>query len=180
MADIAARDEAAIIPAIGEDGSLTPIGKLEAHRRGTLHLAVSIFVFDQAGRLLVQRRAQAKYHCPGQWANTACTHPHWGESLGDAAERRLREEIGLSNIRLTQRLTTSYRADVGNGMVENEKVTFFTGEADSDTVFSPDPDEVAETAWLEPEALAARLHEAPHLLTPWFRIYLERFPDLRF
>ena len=76
------------IPAIAADESLYPIEKIEAHRLGVLHQAVSIFVFCGAD-LLVQRRAAGKYHCGGLWANSCCSHPHWGETLQDCAERRL-------------------------------------------------------------------------------------------
>ena len=69
-----------IIPAIAEDGTLYPVEKMAAHRAGQQHLAISVFVFSQ-NRLLLQQRAASKYHCPGKWANTCCTHPHWGETV---------------------------------------------------------------------------------------------------
>jgi isopentenyl-diphosphate delta-isomerase len=73
-----------IIPAIADDGTLFPIEKMEAHRIAQQHLAISVFVFSGT-KLLIQQRAKGKYHCPGRWANTCCSHPHWQESVEDAA-----------------------------------------------------------------------------------------------
>ena len=167
-----------IIPAIAADGSFYPIGKMQAHREAVFHLAVSVFVFS--GReLLIQRRADTKYHCGGQWANTCCTHPHWDETLGASAVRRLYEELGFS-VPLTERRIVEYAADVGNGLHEHERVTMYTAQVDRDTLaIRPNPAEVSETRWIGPEALRADMAERPEAYTPWFRIYVERFPDLR-
>jgi isopentenyl-diphosphate delta-isomerase len=166
-----------VIPGILADGSLYPIEKLEAHRQGAFHLAISAFVFS-GGELLIQRRALAKYHCGGLWANTCCTHPHWGESVGDAAERRLREELGFTTPLLRRRVV-EYSADVGNGLHEHERVHMFTAEVDRDDLaIAPDPDEVAETRWVSAPVLRSEIAAMPERFTPWFRIYVERFPDL--
>ena len=165
-----------MIPAVMDNGRLEPIEKMEAHRTGQLHLAVSVFVHDAAGRLLVQRRAAAKYHCPGQWANTACTHPHWGEPPAAAARRRLREELGFE-LDLTERRTIDYRADVGNDLIEHERVTLYTARVEDEPVIRPNPDEVDATRWMGAVELAAMLEGEPDALTPWFRIYLARFAD---
>lgn len=168
-----------VIPGIAEDGSLYPIEKLEAHRRGALHLAVSIFVFS-GDALLIQRRAEGKYHCPGLWANSCCTHPHWGEKAAPAAARRLREELGIS-VPIAERRVVEYSADVGGGLRENERVHMFRADADSATlVLDPDPSEVAATRWVTATELRAEIGAAPETFTPWFRIYLERYPDLSF
>ena len=167
-----------IIPAIGADGRLEPVEKLEAHRTGQLHLAVSVFVFDPDGRLLVQRRAAAKYHCPGMWANTCCTHPHWGEELAEAAHRRTREELGF-DVPLNRRRTIDYRAEVGGGLVEHERVTMFRATVDPDALrIAPNPEEVDAVDWLTVSELRARVGEGEMALAPWFAIYLERFPQL--
>jgi isopentenyl-diphosphate delta-isomerase len=168
-----------VIPAIAGDGSLFPMEKMEAHRQGQLHLAISAFVFSGAA-LLLQRRAEGKYHCAGQWANTCCTHPHWGEDVASAASRRLREEMGIAVPLMETRIVT-YRADVGAGLVEHERVHMFVARVDrSQLVVAPDPAEVSETRWVEAEELRADMGRAPERYTPWFRIYVERFPDLRF
>ena len=168
-----------MIPAVMDDGSLVPIEKMEAHRKGQLHLAISAFVFDPAGRLLVQRRAAGKYHCPGQWANTCCTHPHWNEPIASAARRRLDEELGIGGLDLTERRTIDYRADVGNDLIEHERVTMYVATADPNALrMDLNPEEVDAVDWLSADELAERLRDTPETLTPWFRIYLERFPNL--
>ena len=169
------------IPAVMPDGTLVPIEKMAAHRSGQLHLAVSVFVFDPNGRLLVQRRAASKYHCGGLWANTCCTHPHWSESPASAAPRRLREELGLVGVELRERRTIDYRAEVGDGLVEHERVTFYDAVVEPDALrVDLDPSEVDEVEWWDNARRRATLANAPETLAPWFRIYLERFPDLAF
>lgn len=166
-----------IIPAIAEDGSLYPIEKLKAHRDGLFHLAVSIFIFD-GEHLLIQKRAAAKYHCGGLWANTCCTHPHWDESLDTCARRRLNEELGFT-VALSQRRVVEYAADVGGGLHEHEKVTMYIGSAERDTLeVIPDPAEVEDTRWISRNDLRAEITQNPDRFTPWFRIYAERYPDL--
>ncbi len=165
------------IPAIGEDESLYPIEKMEAHRRGVLHQAVSIFAFSGSD-LLIQRRAADKYHCGGLWANTCCSHPHWGESLDDCAERRLEEELGLS-LPMTQVGAIEYTADVGNGLWEHERVAVYHATVDSDTAaLRPNRDEVSETRWETLDRLRYEASARPQTIAPWFRIYLDRWQEL--
>ncbi|MDX2258559.1 MAG: isopentenyl-diphosphate Delta-isomerase [Hyphomicrobiaceae bacterium] len=167
-----------IIPAIASDGTLYPVGKLEAHRLGLLHVAISVFVFDRDGRLLIQRRAAGKYHSGGQWANTCCSHPDWGEDIAASAHRRMREELGLETS-LSQTRTIEYRADVGAALIEHERVHVFRGSIDASAVhLDLDPAEVSETAWIVPADLMRQARVAPEALTPWLRIYLERWSEL--
>jgi isopentenyl-diphosphate delta-isomerase len=168
-----------MIPGIDAQGDLYPVEKLDAHRRGLKHLAISAFVFD-GDHLLIQRRADGKYHCGGLWANTVCTHPHWGEATEVCAARRLREELGIS-VPLTMTGIAEYRAEVGNGLTEHEVVHMFRGSARRDRLVPiPDPNEVAETRWVSAADLRAEIAEGPERFTPWFRIYVERWPDFRF
>lgn len=166
------------IPAIAADDSLYPVEKMDAHRRGLLHQAVSVFVFDSIGRLLIQRRAAGKYHCPGLWANSCCSHPHFGEASDRAATRRLGEELGLE-LPLTQTATTEYRAEVGNDLIEHERVAVFRGTLPVDAgPPAPNPAEVSEIAWLAPEDLKRMARNLPGRFTPWLRIYLQRWDRL--
>ena len=168
-----------VIAGIGPDGSHFPIEKIAAHREGVLHLAISVFVFD-GSHLLLQRRAPDKYHCGGLWTNTCCTHPHFGERPEVAAARRLREELGFS-VPLEHTGVADYRAEVGGGLVEHERVHMFHGAADRRTLKpSVDPDEVSDVRWAAREQLLGEVAARPEDFTPWFRIYLERWPDFAF
>jgi isopentenyl-diphosphate delta-isomerase len=153
------------------DGRLQPVEKLEAHRRGLRHKAISVFVLRD-GEVLLQRRALGKYHTPGLWANTCCTHPFWGESAADCAARRLEEELGLRGIALDYRDTVEYRADVGGGLIEHEVVDIFVGELGPGTEPSPDPSEVMDTIWHPLATLPEEVMRRPAGFTPWLRIYL--------
>ena len=167
------------IPGIGPDGRFFAVEKIRAHREGIHHLALSIFVFD-GEELLIQRRADHKYHCGGQWANTCCTHPHLGEDAETAAKRRLQEELGFS-IPVEEKLVVEYSADVGNGLWERERVHMFCAKASKKTLHVlPNPEEVSETRWISAAELHQEIQKNPNNFTPWFRIYLKRFPDLTF
>jgi isopentenyl-diphosphate delta-isomerase len=154
------------------DGTLQPVEKLRVHRDGLRHKAVSIFVFCQ-NQLLIQRRALEKYHTPGLWANTCCTHPNWDESEHICAERRLDEELGLTNVALTHVGRVAYRADVGGGMIEHEVVEMFVGHLTSLIELRPNPAEVCETRWVEYQSLEAEMNEHPKRFTPWFKLYVQ-------
>jgi isopentenyl-diphosphate delta-isomerase len=170
-------DAQVLIPAIAEDGSLFPVEKMEAHRGGLLHLAVSIFVFS-AGEMLIQRRAAGKYHSGGQWANACCSHPNWSESPRDAAWRRLHEELGF-RLPLAPANPVTYRASVGHGLTEHERVQVFYGLADKARLsIRPNPSEVSETRWVSRIILTAEMASRPLDFAPWFRIYLERWDEL--
>jgi len=165
------------IPAIAADGSLFPIGKLEAHRLGQKHLAVSVFLFA-GDRILIQQRADGKYHSGGLWANSCCTHPHWGESTDDCARRRLFEELGM-DAELRPSALVDYHADVGRGLIENEHVHVFVGYlAEAEKVDSFDRDEVQAVAWIDERTLRRQVAAHPERFTPWLRIYLDRWSEL--
>lgn len=159
-----------------EKGTLKPIDKLRVHQLGLRHKAVSVFVMDRT-KVLIQRRALSKYHTPGLWANTCCTHPHWGESPIDCAMRRLDEELGISGLYPTYRDTIEYCADVGNGLIENEIVDVFLAEADQRLFTDPNPEEVVELRWMDFYELSADVARHPERYTPWMRIYLQEYSD---
>jgi isopentenyl-diphosphate delta-isomerase len=153
------------------DEELKPVDKIEVHRAGLRHKAVSVFVIRDRS-ILLQRRALGKYHTPGLWANTCCTHPDWGESALDCAQRRLSEELGITGLQPEHREVLEYRADVGGGMIEHEVVDVFVAEAPPDLSIAPNPDEVMDTRWADHATLAEDVARQPEAYTPWLRIYL--------
>ena len=153
------------------NGTLTQVEKLEVHQRGLRHKAVSVFVM-RGREVLLQRRALGKYHTPGLWANTCCTHPRWGETDLACAARRLHEELGISGLALQRSGGIEYRADVGGGLIEHEVVEVFSAQAPAHLTPQPDPDEVMQTRWITLEALEAEVQATPEKFTPWLRIYL--------
>lgn len=153
------------------DGCLQPADKLAVHRQGLRHPAVSVFVVAN-GRLLIQRRALGKYHTPGLWANTCCTHPLWGESAAACAVRRLTEELGIAGLKLEPRGQIEYRAEVGADMIEHEVVDLFLASCKTAPDVVANPAEVMQTAWIDARTLRVALEARPQTFTPWLRIYL--------
>ncbi|WP_097806655.1 isopentenyl-diphosphate Delta-isomerase [Pelagimonas varians] len=175
MTDHQDTDWTAVIPA-WVNGMLAPVGKLAAHQQGLRHKAVSVFVMSGT-QTLIQRRALGKYHTPGLWANSCCTHPHWGEKPLDCAIRRLDQELGIKGIVPRYRDQIEYRADVGSGLIEHEVVDLFVAKADRDLAITPDPSEVMAYEWVELSDLKQRVLDTPDLYTPWLRIYLAKYSD---
>ncbi|WP_299286759.1 isopentenyl-diphosphate delta-isomerase [uncultured Tateyamaria sp.] len=153
------------------DGTLTPVEKLDAHKRGLRHKAVSVFVIRDVA-VLLQQRAMEKYHTPGLWANTCCTHPDWDEAPDACAVRRLEEEVGITGLQLEHRHHLEYRAEVGGGLIEHEVVEVYVGHAPADLSVVPNPDEVMAVEWVDYHALLETLERNPERFTPWLRIYL--------
>lgn len=159
----------AVVLVDARDRALGTAEKLDAHRRGLLHRAFSVFAFDAAGRLILQRRAAGKYHGAGLWTNACCSHPGPGEPVAAAASRRLREEMGFS-AELRPAFAFLYRAEVGGGLVENEYDHVLLGRCDARP--EPDPAEVDEWRAEAPDALLADVARAPQRYTVWFRLAL--------
>ncbi|MGH1579119.1 isopentenyl-diphosphate Delta-isomerase [Planktotalea sp.] len=156
------------------DGTLTPVEKLDAHVRGLRHKAVSVFVFHNR-KMLIQRRAMDKYHTPGLWANTCCTHPFWDEPPEVCATRRLGDELGLHDIQCDYRGQIEYRADVGNDLIEHEVVDAYVAHLAEKPQIAPNPDEVMDFLWITYADLVRRVDETPQDFTPWIKIYLQDF-----
>ena len=161
------------------DGVLQPVEKLAAHQRGLRHLAISVFVM-RGSEVLIQKRAAGKYHTPGLWANTCCTHPDWDESPLDCAVRRLDEELGITGVTPEFRQNLEYRADVGGGLIEHEVVDVFVAHAGPAFTMALNPDEVMETEWLTFDEVRARIAATPERFTPWLRIYMQEHADAIF
>ena len=161
------------------DANGNPIGhqdKLMAHRLGQLHLAVSVFVFDDSNRLLLQRRAESKYHSGGLWSNTACTHPRPTEPLLDAARRCLREEMGLEcGLRRAGQFT--YRRAVGNGLIEHEYDVLFTGFSEGDP--QPNPAEVSDWRWVAATESRRDAEVNPAAYSAWFALAFDSLQSSR-
>lgn len=161
------------------DGALQPVEKLDAHLRGLRHKAVSVFVMA-GDQLLIQRRALGKYHTPGLWANTCCTHPEWDEADATCALRRLDEELGITGVSVQHRGQVEYRADVGGGLIEHELVEVFVVEATTALPLHANPEEVMDTRWVSLDALRMDIAATPEIFTPWLRIYMEQHSALIF
>lgn len=149
------------------DREIGAMEKLEAHRRGALHRAVSVVIFDADGRMLLQRRAAGKYHSPGLWANTCCSHPRVGESALAAAQRRLREEMGMA-CELRPAFAFRYEAEVGAGLREHEYDHVFVGSGCE----APEPDPAEVDSWrvVAVASLQDELARFPDRFTAWFPI----------
>lgn len=167
-----------LIP-VWKDGVLVPFDKLEAHRLGLRHKAVSVFLLSEKG-ILLQQRAAGKYHTPNLWANTCCTHPHWNETAEICAHRRLDEELGISGMELNWREQIEYRADVGGGLIEHEVVEIFIGHTSESLLLNFNRDEVQATRWMSRRALLEEIESHPERYTPWVQIYLRDHADVIF
>ena len=176
MLDVPEQTEREVITAIDDNGGLYPIGKMDAHVRNVPHLAVSVFVFNQ-GRLLLQQRADCKYHSGGLWANTCCSHPRWNESLLDCAVRRVEEEVGCT-FSLVPFGTINYEAQVGK-LFENETAHCFVSYVTDDTLPTLfNTDEVQAVRWQELAELRQDIRRDPSAYSPWIRIYIQQHYEL--
>jgi isopentenyl-diphosphate delta-isomerase len=147
--------------------------KMEAHRKAVLHRAFSVFIFSRKGEMLLQRRALSKYHSGGLWTNACCSHPRPDEETGEAARRRLSEELGF-DVPLEKIFEFTYRTEYENGLTEHEYDHVYMGYYDGDIL--PDLEEVSEWRWLSPEVVQAELDTCPAAFTSWF---LLAFPLVR-
>ncbi len=143
--------------------------KMEAHRLGVLHRAFSIFIFNRSGELLLQRRAEGKYHNGGLWTNSCCSHPLPGETVLNAANRRLLEEMGFTT-NLSPAFTFIYKTTFNNGLTEHEFDHVFTGIYDG--AIEVDKNEVSDYCYKKLNDIDESLQTHPHKYTEWFKIAL--------
>lgn len=153
------------------DEDLGMMEKQQAHIKGVLHRAFSVFVFNSRGEILLQRRALTKYHSPGRWANTCCSHPRKGEDVISAGHRRLKEEMGFDT-ELQKVFSFVYKADVGQGLIEHELDHVMVGEFDGEPHINPD--EVHTWKAVDPEWLKDDVARNPDDYAEWFKIIFER------
>jgi isopentenyl-diphosphate delta-isomerase len=151
------------------DRELGTADKLSAHAAGKLHRAFSIFVFNDARQLLLQRRAKSKYHSGGLWSNTCCGHPRPGETTNEAARRRLREEMNF-DCELRAAFEFLYRAQFENKLIEHEYDHVFVGKFEG--VFVPDETEVEDWKWTGLEELRRDISLRPGEYTYWLKAAL--------
>ena len=149
------------------------MAKMAAHREGALHRAVSVFVLNAHGELLLQKRASSKYHSGGLWSNTCCGHPRPGEASRQAAVRRLSDEMGIV-CALAALGTVAYRVEVPPGLIENEIVHLFAGR--SDLVPRLDPAEAEDWRWQALDQIATDMARDGASYTAWFKI---TFPEVK-
>lgn len=160
-----------------KDNPIGKMEKLEAHKKGLLHRALSVFIFNSEGKMLIQRRALSKYHTPGLWSNTACSHPMVGEDVIDAARRRLKQEMGIVT-NLTFSFSFLYKATFDNGLIENELDHVFLGFSDDIPCY--DVDEVCDYKYIKPSDLINDIAISPEKYTPWFKISLEKVLESKY
>lgn len=165
-AEVASREHVVLCD---ESGRPTGVAdKSGVHHRDTpFHLAFSLHLVGPDGRVLVTRRSLAKVAWPGVWTNSCCGHPALGESNLEAAHRRAGQELGVDVVDVEVVLPEfTYRAEDASGIVEHEFCPVLVGRTHGS--HAPDPSEVAETAWVEVEALRTSLTQVPALWSPWF------------
>lgn len=171
----ASTDTDPVILVDAEDVAVGTAQKLDAHRHGLRHRAISALVRNSDGAFLLQRRHPAKYHSGGLWTNACCSHPLPGESVVDAAHRRLAQEMGVA-CPLEPLFVLQYRAQVSDSLIEHEVVHVFGGSHDGPV--RPDPTEVSEWKWIAFDELASDIRTRPETYTVWFRQYVDRHGDL--
>lgn len=144
--------------------------KMEAHRTGSLHRAFSVLLFNSRGEMLLQKRAQTKYHSSGLWTNTCCSHPRPGESLEEATRRKLRQEMGIeANPRFAFKF--QYKAPLDNQLIEYEIDHVFIGQFDGEPVLNEH--EAEDWKFVDLHSLKQQIHTDPQQFTPWFRLILD-------
>ena len=161
------KDEKNLILVDEQDKECGKMGKLQVHKLGLLHRAFSIFIFNSKGQLLLQQRADEKYHSGGLWTNTCCSHPEFGEELNDAVSKRLFEEMGLVS-KTEFAFSFIYNAAFDNGLIEHEFDHVFIGI--SDELPKPDRSEVQNWKYMDIPAIQKDIIENPAIYTVWFKM----------
>ena len=165
-------EEEKVILVNEKDEQIGLMPKMEAHEKALLHRAFSVFVFNQKNELMIQQRAFGKYHSPGLWTNTCCSHQREGESNVEAGKRRLQEEMGFST-ELKDTVSFIYKAPFDNGLTEHEfdhiLVGYYEGEPNLN------PEEVNAWRWMSLEDLKLDMEKQPQLYTEWFKIIFENY-----
>ena len=154
------------------DEVLGQMEKMAAHENGILHRAFSVFLFNDNGEMLLQKRAARKYHSPGQWTNAVCSHPRIQETFLEGAKRRMMEEMGIE-AEIEEKFHFIYKAEVGNGLLEHELDRVFA--ATYNGTFRLNPDEVEAVRYISMDDLEMEMKEHPEHFTEWFKIILKEY-----
>lgn len=157
-----------------KDEHIGSIGKLEAHQKGLLHRAFSIIIWNDQNEILIHQRAFGKYHSEGLWTNTCCSHPKVGETILDAAHRRLQEEMGF-DCELNQKFHFIYQTELENQLIENELDHVLIGKFNQNPV--PNQEEVKDYRWISLEKLINEIAEQPAQFTYWFKEIIRKYED---
>jgi isopentenyl-diphosphate delta-isomerase len=165
-------NEEKVILVDSEDNPIGTMPKMEAHEKAVLHRAFSVFILNDKGELMLQQRAFHKYHSPGLWTNTCCSHQREGELNLEAGTRRLTEEMGFS-VPLEDLFSFIYKASFDNGLTEHELDHVLLGYFDG--LPKINTDEVASWKWISLNFLEEDIAKHPEHYTAWFKIIFERF-----
>ena len=155
-----------------KDEQIGTMEKIEAHEKALLHRAFSVFVFNENNELLLQQRALEKYHSPGLWTNTCCSHQRVGETNIEAGMRRLEEELGFTT-NLKDSISFIYKAPFDNGLTEHEFDHILIGNYNEDP--KPNSEEVAEFKWMKLEDVQKDMAKNPEIYTEWFKIIFDKY-----
>ena len=154
-----------------QDNDVGVMEKLQAHQEGLLHRAFSIFIFNDKDELLLQQRSLSKYHSAGLWTNSCCSHPRPNETIKDAANRRLFEEMGVScDLKIVTNFI--YKTPFENGLTEYELDYILIGYTNSNPIINKE--EVENFKWVLKDTVKKDIQVNPHLYTSWFKIALEK------
>ena len=154
------------------DEQIGVMPKLEAHEKALLHRAFSVFIFNDKNELMLQQRAFQKYHSPGLWTNTCCSHQREGESNIEAGKRRLKEEMGFVT-ELQETISFIYKAPFDNGLTEHEFDHVMIGYYNSEPKININ--EVADWKWMSLENVRLDIKNHPENYTAWFKIIFDKF-----
>ncbi len=165
-------NEEKVILVNNENQQIGTCGKMQAHIQGRLHRAFSGFVFNEKKELLIQKRALSKYHNPGIWSNTVCSHPRMNEKNADAVNRRLYEEFGF-NSDFTEIGQMTYQKDFDNGLIEHEIDHIFIAQYKNQKI-NPNKDEICDYKWISKKNLLSEIQKNPENFSYWMRQILKQ------
>ena len=167
------REEIAIVDF--DDNIIGYDEKMKVHKEGTLHRAFSVLIFNDKNEMLLQRRALEKYHSPGEWTNACCSHEREGETIKQAAIRRVKEELGIECPELYEKFVFHYKCKFSNELYENEIDHVFVGIY-NDEVTNFNREEVCDTKWISYNELIKWINEKPEEFTFWFKNIIKKIP----